>query len=314
MKVKVTLTPVGGGIGRDEDHHAEALLAAMRRAVALLLLAGALVAPAAVAAAFPDATFENQCQYSYDDYWRPVPMIFGGTLTDGSGTELPPGRALAVGDTVRLQDGTVSAILPTWIIAFAYESGMIGVGNHDLPVRAWLALEATNTEQGITPPIPLQHDGARARRAHAGRRGRRGALLDDRRPGRPFPTQAWTATGGEVQVRQALGESLPPLPVGRDGADVQVRGSLYVEASLGARRPSSYPRLPPGPAGRSGRDAHRRVARDARRLRRAGLDGQRGSGTPCPARSTPTSCTTRDRRVRGSTSRPCSAARRCGCG
>ena len=72
----------------------------MRRAVvALLLLAGALVAPAS-SAAF-DVEFENQCQYSYDRYWRPVPMVFGGRLTDGSGTELTPGAQLAVGDTVR---------------------------------------------------------------------------------------------------------------------------------------------------------------------------------------------------------------------
>ncbi len=48
----------------------------------------------------------------------------------------------------------------------------------------------------------------------------------------PVPQQTWTATGGEIQVRQALGESLPPLPVGRNGADVRVRGSLFVEATL----------------------------------------------------------------------------------
>ncbi len=198
-----------------------------------LLLAGALVASAGSAAAFPDATFENQCRYSYDNYWRPVPMVFGGTLTDGSGTELPSAAALAVGDTVRLQNATISAILPTWIIEFAYASEIIGVGTTDLPVRAWLALEATNTEQGITPPIPLQTTA----RAHVVLTP--GGVVDVEQSSltviqAPVPTQAWTATGGEVQVRQALGESLPPLPVGRDGADVQVRGSLYVEASLGA--------------------------------------------------------------------------------
>ncbi len=160
-------------------------------------------------------------------------MVFGGTLTDGSGTELPPTASLAVEDTVRLQNGTVSAILPTWIIEFAYASEIIGVGTTDLPVRAWLALEATNTEQGITPPIPLQTTA----RAHVVLTP--GGVVDVEQSSliviqAPVPTQAWTATGGEVQVRQALGESLPPLPVGRDGADVQVRGSLYVEASLGA--------------------------------------------------------------------------------
>lgn len=205
----------------------------MRRAVTLLLLAGALAAPASSAVAFPNATFENQCQYSYDGYWRPVPMIFGGKLTDGAGVELAPGAQLAVGDTVRLQDGTVSAILPDWIITFAYDSGIIGVGDTDFPVRAWLALEATNTEQGIVGPIPL----TTVARAHVELTA--GGVVDEERSSivvvqAPVATQAWTATGGEVQVRQALGESLPPLPIGRNGADVRVRGSLYVEASLGA--------------------------------------------------------------------------------
>ena len=206
----------------------------MRRAVALLLAVGALVASAAgsAVAAFPEATFDNQCQYSYDDYWRPVPMIFGGKLTDAAGAELPQGAQLAVGDTVRLQDGTVSAILPTWIVTFAYESGMIGVGETNLPVSAWLALEATNTEQGITPPIAL----TTTARAHVELTS--GGVVDEERSSiivvaAPIPTQSWTATGGEVQLRQAMGESLPPLPLGRNGADVAVRGSLYVRAELG---------------------------------------------------------------------------------
>ena len=204
----------------------------MRRAVSLLLLlTGALAAPVSSAAAFPDATFGNQCQYSYDRYWRPVPMIFGGTLTDGAGKELASGTRLAVGDTVRLQGGTVSAVLPSWILPFAYDSGMIALGDGELPVRAWLALEATNTAEGVTAPIAL----TTVARTHV--EVTASNQVDEERSSivvvqAPVPTQTWTATGGEVRVRQAVGESLPPIPVGRDGADVRVRGSLFVEASL----------------------------------------------------------------------------------
>ncbi|MDA0161165.1 hypothetical protein OM076_12880 [Solirubrobacter ginsenosidimutans] len=203
----------------------------MRRAVSLLLLTGALAAPASSAAAFPDATFGNQCQYSYDRYWRPVPMIFGGTLTDGAGKELASGTRLAVGDTVRLQGGTVSAVLPSWILPFAYDSGMIGLGGGELPVRGWLALEATNTVEGVVAPIAL----TTVARTHV--EVTASNQVDEERSSivvvqAPVPAQTWTATGGEVQVRQAVGESLPPIPVGRDGADVRVRGSLFVEASL----------------------------------------------------------------------------------
>ena len=202
----------------------------MRSAVALLCLAGALVAPAS-AAAFPDTMFENQCQYSYDRYWRPVPIVFGGRLTNGSGTELTPGAQLSVGDTVRLEGGTVSAVLPSWITTFAYEAGMIPLGDGELPVKAWLALEATNTAEGIKAGIPLDTI-ARTQVVLTP-----GGVVDEEKSSvvvdaAPVPTQSWTATGGEVLVRQAFAESLPPLPIREDGSTARVRGSLFVDAKL----------------------------------------------------------------------------------
>jgi hypothetical protein len=203
----------------------------VRRAVtALLLLAGALVAPAS-SAAFPAVSFENQCQYSYDPYWRPVPMVFGGKLTDEAGTELVSDASHPVGKKIVLRDGTVSGVLPTWFLQFGFDSGMFGLGDTDLPVRAWLALKATNTAEGVVAPIALNT----VARAHIETTA--AGQVDENRSSltvvaAPLPQLSWTATGGEVQVRQAVGESLPPLPVGRDGGAVRVRGSLYVEATL----------------------------------------------------------------------------------
>ncbi len=202
----------------------------MRWAVALLCLAGALVAPAG-AAAFPDTQFENQCQYSYDRGWRPVPMVFGGRLTNGSGTELTPGAQLSVGDTVRLEGGTVSAILPSWITSFAYAGELIPLGDGEIPVKAWLALEGTNTVEGVKSGILLDT----VARTHVvlGPGGvvdeQRSSVLVDRAP---IPPQTWTASGGEVRVTQALAESLPPLPVGEGGTTTRVHGSLFVDAHL----------------------------------------------------------------------------------
>jgi hypothetical protein len=203
----------------------------MRRAViALLMLAGALVAPAS-SAAFPVMSFENQCRYSYDPYWRPVPIVFSGKLTDEAGTELASDSSLSVGKKLVLRDGTVSAVMPAWILQFGFDAGMFGLGDTDLPVRAWLALEATNTAEGVVAPIALNT----VARAHVELTA--AGQVDETRSsltviGATVPTQTWTATGGEVQVRQAVGESLPPIPVGRDGGDVRVRGSLFIEATL----------------------------------------------------------------------------------
>ncbi len=198
---------------------------------AALALAGALAAPASPATAFPPSSFANVCQYSFDRLWRAVPMVFSGRLTAGSGQELGQGAELAVGDSVQLRDGAVSATLPSWIVPYAYEADMIPEGDGELPVRAWLALEASNTAEGVTAAIPL-HTVARTHVVLTS-----SGLVDEERSSivvenAPIPTQTWTATGGEVQVRQAMGESLGPLPVGRDGANVRVRGSLYVEATL----------------------------------------------------------------------------------
>ena len=101
----------------------------------------------------------------------------------------------------------MSALLPSWIVTFAYESGMIPLGDGELPVKAWLALEATNTAEGVTAPIPLTTV-ARTNVVLTP-----SGLVDEARSSiwveaAPIPTQSWTATGGEVAVRQALGESL----------------------------------------------------------------------------------------------------------
>ena len=149
----------------------------------------------------------------------------------------------------------MSAILPSWISRSPTTSGMIPLGDGEIPVRAWLALEATNTAEGVhRRRSPL----TTVARTHvvltASGRRRRGALVDRRRPGAGADA-TWTATGGEVVVRQALGDSLPPLPVGRDGALVRVRGSLYVrgDADSVGRRSPAVPRLPAGRSGRAGR-------------------------------------------------------------
>jgi hypothetical protein len=198
-----------------------------RTVVALLCLAGALVAPAG-AAAFPDTRYENQCQY-FDPFWRPVPLTFGGQLTNGSGTELLPGAQLSVGDTVRLTGGIVSASLPSWMPTFAYEAGMIPLGDGSLPVQGWLALEATNTVEGITT-VPFDT----VARTHVELAP--GGIVDEERSyirvdRASLAQQTWTATGGDVTVRQALAESLAPVPLD-DGGTRRPWGSLFVDAEL----------------------------------------------------------------------------------
>lgn len=203
-------------------------------ALAPIAAAAALAIPTTVAGAAPLTASEPQvCQYSYDQAWRVVPVTLEGTLTDGSGAELTPGASLAPGAQVKLTKATVSADLPGWIGPFAYDGGIIGNGTTSLPVHGWVALEATNTLEGTTAPIRIDTTAI----AHA-----------DVQPGEApsetsvvfepvtasIPVQTWTAAGGDVLVRQAVGTKMAPIPAGRDGSLVRVNGSLFVATELDA--------------------------------------------------------------------------------
>lgn len=208
----------------------------IRLAAALAPIAtlAAFAIPPTVAGAAPLAVSEPQvCQYSYDQAWRVVPVTLEGTLTDGSGTELAPGAALAAGAQVKLTNATVSADLPDWIGPFAYDGGIIGNGTTSLPVHGWVALEATNTLEGATAPIRIDTNAIAHADVQPGEAPSETSVVFE--PVRAsIPDQTWTATGGDVLVRQAVGTKMAPIPAGRDGSPVQVNGSLFVAAELDA--------------------------------------------------------------------------------
>ncbi|MBE2314561.1 hypothetical protein DVA67_001125 [Solirubrobacter sp. CPCC 204708] len=131
---------------------------------------------------------------------------------------------------MQLEGGTVSALLPSWMAEFAYTNNMIPLGDGSLDVRAWLALEATNTAEGVKSPIVL--DTVARSHVELGPSG----VVDESRSwigveNAQLPALKWTATGGEVAVRQAVAESLGPVTLD-DGRTRRPRGSLFVDARL----------------------------------------------------------------------------------
>jgi hypothetical protein len=213
------------------------LVSPLRPVAAVLLPTAAAVAlwTAAPATAVPLSAAESQvCQYSYDQNWRQVPITLRGTLTvtGPGGQQRAPGAARP-GDTVRLSGATMTATLPGWIAPFAFDGGIIGNGITPLPVHGWLALEATNTVEGTTAPIRLDTKAVAHADVPLGHAPtERTAWFDD--VVAPIPDQAWTASGGDVLVRQAVGTKMAPIPAGRDGAPIQINGGLFVAAELDA--------------------------------------------------------------------------------
>lgn len=203
-------------------------------ALAPIAAVAAFALPPAGAGAAPISVAEPQvCQYSYDQAWRVVPVTLSGTLVDGDGNEIVPGQSIEAGTQVRLTDATVSADLPGWIGPFAFDGGILNNGTTLLPVHGWVTIEATNTLEGTTAPIRFDTNAI----AHA-----------DVQPGQApteesvvfepvtatLPPLTWTATGGDVVVRQAVANKMAPIPAGRDGSPIQVNGSLFVAAELDA--------------------------------------------------------------------------------
>lgn len=209
-----------------------------RRLTALLLPLAASAAVAATASSAGAAVTVSDpqvCQYSYDQYWRVVPVTLSGTLKDvASGSELAPGTALVPGQQIALEGATVTAQLPDWIAPFAFDGGVIPYGAHAILVRAWIALEATGTSEGTTAPIELQTQAVSHVTVAPGEAATPETAYFDPVTA-AIPTQRWTASGGDVRVRQALATKLAPIPAGRDGKSVQVNGSLFISAELDAQ-------------------------------------------------------------------------------
>lgn len=192
------------------------------RAAALAVTTGLLLAaPGTGTAAAGSQTVDNACQYSYDSYWRDMPVTMTGT---------PNAATAKAGDTIRLSGQVFDVTLPDWLAEYGYNFGLLQAGENHLPTDVWVAVRATNTVEGVqwqkvetvaTTKITVTSTGS----------------FDDATAFTyDAPTLAdtdWTAKGGPVAFSQARPNSLPPLPVGPGGVNRAVRGSVFLHVDLG---------------------------------------------------------------------------------
>lgn len=222
------------------------MLPLSRRRSALVVapvLAGAVLATFAPVAPAATVVDNEVCQYNYDSYWRRLPITITGDVTTQDGTPIAPGASVAAGTKVQLRNATLKADqldavtgafrpgLPDWIETFGYESGFLRDGSR-ITLNGYAAFEATNTVEGVQAPTPFST-------VLEARISTQAGLVDESASSllvapAPIPTLTWTATGGPVTVRQAIGTKMGPVPVGRTGGMVRVNGTVYVEAELGA--------------------------------------------------------------------------------
>ncbi len=208
------------------------LAVALPLAAAGTLLVGAPPSPAVAA---PVTVEESEiCQYSFDQYWRRLPVELTGELYNLTTAQpIAPGGAAAPGDVIQLRAVTFTAELPPWMLTFGFDSEFLPAGEGETPISGWIAFEATNTQQGIQAPAPFSTV-ARSTIVVGP-----GGVVDE--VSSTFPIDpatvavpTWTATGGPVDVRQAIGTRMGKIPAGRDGALIDVNGSLFTETSIGS--------------------------------------------------------------------------------
>lgn len=186
--------------------------------VLVACLIALVVAPGAHAGSM---AVTNACQYSYDGYWRDLPVTLSGT----------PGVASAEpGDGIALGGQSVQAALPEWMAQYGYNFGLLHAGYNEIPATIWVATRGTNTVEGVQVQ---QVDTVATTTITVGSGGTfvSATPIDYGLPA--MANTAWTARGGPVDFKQAGPGSLPQLPVGPNGMPMKPQGSVYIRAELG---------------------------------------------------------------------------------
>lgn len=184
----------------------------------LLIAVAALLMGAA-----PARAATNACNFSVDDYWTSIDVALTGTGT--------PQTDVLPGDTVTLTGATAAAALPAYLAQVGYNTGILKAGENQIPVKVWVALQATNTLERtqLVGPVAIQ-----ARMTIT--TGPGGAFVS----ATPItytppalPATTWTAAGGDLALSQApAGAITQRLPIGPDDALRTVKGSAVILADL----------------------------------------------------------------------------------
>lgn len=189
-----------------------------RTTVLAATVAAAGAAFAAPARAVP-VTVQNGCYYDFDKTWGDADLTWDGTLSP---------NPVNAGATVTSTGASFVLKFPENLTRIGYAVGLLHAGENDVPVKAWAALAADNTTEGVkvvqaqavahTKIVLDQYGGI--------------ASAEPITANVPLPDAAFTAANGsDVGVGQATGKRLSSLSPAA-GVTVQPKGSLYLSALL----------------------------------------------------------------------------------
>lgn len=180
---------------------------------------GSMLAAAAPASA-GTSTNQNSCKFNLDQVWRHAQIELGGVASPNPAA---PGSGVALTQTsARLR-------LPDYIAEAGYGLGIFKAGENEIRAKVWLAVEGVGTPQGVqvhpfdaVAKLTITDDGA-------------GTFVSSTPIDATvaLPDTAWTVGTAAFTFRQAGAGSLPPVPAGLGGANVQPLGSAFIRAEVG---------------------------------------------------------------------------------
>ncbi len=195
----------------------------------------ALVAMSAVAAADAAAAgVQNSCRYNYDSYYRDMAVDVSGAATITASPPrypAPTGTQVDPGQTIHLDGAPIEIALPSNLPRFGYQAGLLEPGLNTITAKVWVAVEATNTLEGVQVQGPFVVTATTTIEVDTGS----DAYISDngfQYTNPTLPDTDWTAVGGDVRFGQAGPGTLGSLPVGPSGASRAVAGSVVIQANV----------------------------------------------------------------------------------
>jgi len=205
------------------------------RALRVLPTLLALLAPCALAVSPASAaSVQNSCRYNYDSYYRDMEVDVSGSaaiVADPPRYPAPAGTQVDPGQTIHLAGAPIEIALPGNLPRFGYQAGLLEPGLNTITAKVWVAIEATNTLEGVQVQGPFVVTATTTIEVDAGS----DAYISDngfQYTNPVLPDSDWTAVGGDVTFSQAAAGTLGSLPVGPSGASRTVAGSVVIQANV----------------------------------------------------------------------------------
>ncbi len=123
----------------------------VRSANIVVLLAAVAILLAAIVRPADAATqvSPNSCRYSIDSLFRDMNVSVTSSASIVPDARYPSPTDVVPGQTLKTAVGTFGVQLPEYIARFGYALGVLSAGHNDIPVKAWIAIKATNTKERV---------------------------------------------------------------------------------------------------------------------------------------------------------------------